>query len=365
MIKNNFEWVGSKRNVRTLFLALLIAFPAFFVSAPESLLAAGSTDGSDAYGTAATNRGSITNTRHNLTQSFASGAVQDTMTFFARNNYNEICVYCHTPHGANKLEGGQLPLWNHTIPTSGSFTTYESTALGGGITDWATNPAVPGPASMTCLSCHDGTIAVDSIINMPTTDTLSLYDPAADDAISTELGNWVNPTGDPATASHFALGPFPSGGCLFCHQTGGILSAPSFQLYSLGKDLTNDHPVGIVYPAATGPFADFKQPSDTTTDGRITYFEDAVGGAGLPSSNANNRLNTNEIRLYNSSGVAGAFEVECASCHDPHGVPSDGSTPWSGAFNTPGLSRTGTRFNSSFLRISNSDSDVCLTCHDK
>ena len=44
------------------------------------------------------------------------------------------------------------------------------------------------------------------------------------------------------------------------------------------------------------------------------------------------------------------FEVECASCHDPHGVPSDGA---------------GSTFNPAFLRVANSESNLCLSCHVK
>ena len=29
-----------------------------------------------------------------------------------RNNYGEVCVYCHTPHGANRTLAA--PLWNRT-----------------------------------------------------------------------------------------------------------------------------------------------------------------------------------------------------------------------------------------------------------
>ena len=44
------------------------------------------------------------------------------------------------------------------------------------------------------------------------------------------------------------------------------------------------------------------------------------------------------------------FRVECASCHDPHGVPAKGGGPF---------------FNKTFMRVSNDGSDLCLTCHIK
>ena len=99
--------------------------------------------------------GSIANTRHNLTVSYNSlGQVMD----LARNNYGAICVYCHTPHGAN----GQIqaPLWNRTI-NPGNYTIYDKP------TTLMRPIGLPGPNSLTCLSCHDGTIAIDSVLNMP------------------------------------------------------------------------------------------------------------------------------------------------------------------------------------------------------
>ncbi|MDX8410423.1 MAG: cytochrome c3 family protein, partial [Mariprofundaceae bacterium] len=260
--------------------------------------------------------------------------------------------------GGNQQEPN-LPLWNHTIPDKSTFSIYESTALN----KMQGAMSTPGPASLTCLSCHDGTIAIDSIINMPTTatsagnggSTMWLEGTPGQAAF---LGSW---SGGPVAGIHMPLGYVggPGFACEFCHT--GVI-APDFSVFAIGKNLTNDHPVGVVYPTTFGPDVHFNQPSDTTADGRIKYFEDVVGSSGAPSTNNNNHLNVNEIRLYNSGD---GFEVECASCHDPHGVTSDGSAPWGGSFDTAGLSRSGVAYNTSFLRISNSDSDVCLTCHDK
>jgi len=361
--KHRLHPKGKKALSLAAILGAAAFFPALFLSLPGPLSAA------QPWASQASGNGSITNTRHNLTQSFMTPP--GGLMILGRNDYQEVCVYCHTPHGSNQAEPN-LPLWNHTIPDKNSFTTYQSAALNymeGTVT-------TPGPASLTCLSCHDGTIAIDSIINMPTTMTSSGYGgtlmevqtgAAPSPAQLAQLSTWSGPAGTLA-AIHMSLGSFTPPGtpggptsCQFCHYDGNPF-APDFGAFSIGKDLTNDHPVGVTYPVAFGPTVDFKPPSDTTADGRIKYFEDAVGGSGAPSTNVNNKLNTNEIRLYDSGD---GFEVECASCHDPHGVPSNGSTPWSGSGLTPGLGRSGVQFNTSFLRISNSDSDVCLTCHDK
>jgi predicted CXXCH cytochrome family protein len=66
----------------------------------------------------------------------------------------EICVVCHTPHNAAVI--ADAPLWNHDVTTS-TFTTYSSPTF-----DGSTTITQPDGSSVLCLSCHDGTVAVDS-----------------------------------------------------------------------------------------------------------------------------------------------------------------------------------------------------------
>ena len=47
----------------------------------------------------APNMDSIAKSRHNLTVSYSTYGTE--MNSY-RNDYREICVYCHTPHGANR-----------------------------------------------------------------------------------------------------------------------------------------------------------------------------------------------------------------------------------------------------------------------
>jgi predicted CXXCH cytochrome family protein len=64
------------------------------------------------------------------------------------------CIYCHAPHDPGQPE--QKPLWNRSNPASKSFIMY-GTTMSGNTTD-----AQPNPASLRCLSCHDGMTAVDA-----------------------------------------------------------------------------------------------------------------------------------------------------------------------------------------------------------
>lgn len=85
---------------------------------------------------------------------------------------NEICVVCHTPHNAlSETEGGAGPgelgpLWNRTLTQVSDYTLYtEFTRVGSDIN--ATGFGQPTGVSKLCLSCHDGTIAIDSFGRNP------------------------------------------------------------------------------------------------------------------------------------------------------------------------------------------------------
>ena len=103
----------------------------------------------------------IADTRHNL----GSGPGPA-----GRNNVSdtaEVCVFCHTPHGADI--NAPAPLWNKRLGAAGvpagggSYITYDTLqtpSLDGTV-------AAVGSISMACLSCHDGTQAMDNVINAP------------------------------------------------------------------------------------------------------------------------------------------------------------------------------------------------------
>lgn len=63
----------------------------------------------------------------------------------------QICIVCHTPHNASS---NIAPLWNHAVTTS-TFTLYSSPSLNATV-------GQPSASSKACLSCHDGTVAIDS-----------------------------------------------------------------------------------------------------------------------------------------------------------------------------------------------------------
>ena len=272
------------------------------------------------------NESTVGNTRHNLTQRQTSGGGPAGATMDSyRNDYGEVCVYCHTPHGANTTT--TAPLWNRTMK-SNTYTTYTSMTIEGVV-------GTPGTSSLTCLSCHDGTTAVDSIINMPGS---GKYLKAQETAQSnTFLNNsWTNSSG-PDAGIHIGLDPTPALGCLVCHSSAaGFVGAGAtdFTVFALGTDLSNDHPIGVPYRGLTAA-TDYNATTGTTS--KLKFFD----------TDTDSRADKNEVRFYDTGD---GFEVECASCHDPHGVP---------------VGALGSKFNATFLRISNAASALCLTCHTK
>lgn len=312
-------------------------------------------DGWDPY-SKATEMGSIVQTRHNLTMSYNPGA-RTIMGAIARNDYGAICVYCHTPHGANTQI--KAPLWNRTV-NNGSYTTYDKP------TTLMRPIGQPGPNSLTCLSCHDGTISIDSVLNMPG----SGFEPTLSGDRNNQTGSsnlaflnkWASNAEGLPSPQHYKLGPDVAAPfCTQCHNSNTGPTNPSamsnFKVFAIGTDLRDDHPVGVQFPDTFGPGIDFNEPN-VKLPGKMAFFD----------KNSNSHADPEEVRLYDTGD---GYEVECASCHDPHGVESGGD---------------GTRFNPSFLRVnngvaldasnpdsnlaiegitSNGASALCLTCHAK
>ncbi len=65
----------------------------------------------------------------------------------------QICIFCHAPHNTS----GVRPLWNREMPAT-MYQIYSSSTLDA-------NPGQPTGSSKLCLSCHDGTIALGSVLS--------------------------------------------------------------------------------------------------------------------------------------------------------------------------------------------------------
>ncbi|MFT5123256.1 MAG: putative CXXCH cytochrome family protein [Verrucomicrobiales bacterium] len=90
-----------------------------------------------------------------ITTSPSQGEITGSLHDFSSSSWsgNQICLPCHTPHGAD-TSVPDAPLWNHATSTA-NFTLYTSTSLDATVSQ-------PTGRSLLCLSCHDGTVARDS-----------------------------------------------------------------------------------------------------------------------------------------------------------------------------------------------------------
>jgi predicted CXXCH cytochrome family protein len=89
----------------------------------------------------------VTTTKHNLSVS-GPGTYRATAE-------DRVCLVCHTPHNSDPAG----PLWNHTL-SGETYQPYTSTTL-------VAAPGQPTGNSKLCLACHDGTVALGSVHNMP------------------------------------------------------------------------------------------------------------------------------------------------------------------------------------------------------
>jgi predicted CXXCH cytochrome family protein len=93
-----------------------------------------------------------------------TGSVHD---FTAEIGTTDLCAVCHTTH--NDTSGiADAPLWDHAVTTQ-AYTPYTSNTMQS-IT--SSTPVLPSGISALCLSCHDGTVAVDSYGGVTGTDVI-------------------------------------------------------------------------------------------------------------------------------------------------------------------------------------------------
>ncbi|MGN6369239.1 MAG: cytochrome c3 family protein [Phycisphaerae bacterium] len=225
---------------------------------------------------------SVVNTKHNLSAN-GPGAVKATTE-------QEVCIFCHTPHNATPVQ----PLWNRTLSLS-AYKTYTSNSL-------KALPNQPTGESKLCLSCHDGTIALGSVVsrNQPI-----------------QMANGIT--------------TLPPGGG------------------NLGTDLSDDHPISFQYDSALATKnTKLKSPQllpsavklDRNQELQCSTCHDAHNnqyGKFLVMPNESSQL----CNTCHSMGQTQIVQhAQCGTCHQTHSAPSG-----------------------PYLLAQAKVSDTCLSCH--
>ena len=200
--------------------------------------------------------GTILGTKHDFTGiNQRVGVVA--MAGVAYSDFGSPCVYCHVPpdkKGADTTALGGIPGWNRFIPATQHYDLYDSRSLDNKVRS-------PSSISLLCLSCHDGTMAVDMTIFKP--DTFLRSEDAALHLRIHGANNLMS--------------------CGKCHNGD---AAHSIEIKHLGTDLQNDHPISMTYAGLTHLDSDYRPP-----DGPYGF--------------------DNGVKLYEG-------KVECATCHNVH-----------------------------------------------
>jgi predicted CXXCH cytochrome family protein len=89
-----------------------------------------------------------------IAQSIVGSAHDFSTAAWNSSSPKEICIVCHTPHNAN-TSVSNAPLWNHALSAVASYTPYQSGTM-------QSTAGQPDGASKLCLSCHDGTVALEN-----------------------------------------------------------------------------------------------------------------------------------------------------------------------------------------------------------
>jgi len=241
----------------------------------------------------------ISDTKHNLS-STGTGTTHST-------SESQICVFCHTPHGAENAE--HTPLWNKTLQNT-TYTPYSSSSLDAA-TIQGSSAGQPLGSSKLCLSCHDGVIALGNVRVLR-------------GQLNQTIGGGTNVT-----------------------MPGGSGSTTGYTRL-LGTDLTNDHPISATFDSTLSDRDGELRRPDPSTQQWGTVFGPRTSSfkPSLPLA---------------QTGASGKGQVQCTTCHDPHIKETDLTAERNIKFlrlkRFQAVQPTST--------YSATNDIVCLACHDK
>jgi len=218
------------------------------------------------------------------------GTAHNGMNFTAvpPDSLNRICIFCHAPHNAYRLStaaGGAgpqapaafdyLPLWNHTLQANTAYSPYDNgpgaPQTGPKASQAIINGITIGSTSLLCLSCHDGSVAVNS---------------------------------------------YGNGAQLATSQSTGITTIGGSYIIGKDKYLGNHHPIGFNYDDVQAGDPEIRN-ADTAMLTPSSFIRDHLytGGTNMECGtchSVHNKGNAGETLLWRSDQNS---EL-CLTCHD-------------------------------------------------
>lgn len=238
--------------------------------------------------------------------------------YYNQDDYQRVCIFCHTPHNAQPQGAIPAPLWNHEGSTV-DLAPYTWAAPANLPIQFDADPLI-GPSRL-CMGCHDGLTAVDS------------HGPTSGTAQGNNNGNHV-------------------------------LTSPGRAI----TDLTVTHPIGFLYADAMA--VRNVDGNDEIVD-PSNEFVDRVREDSLAYLN-NSRTAVDAKTGVNPGGIAprdqwtytgkkisdtlyGGY-MTCSSCHEVHNLNNSENDPSvSNPAYTPNY----------FVWAREKGSALCLSCHVK
>ncbi|MBF0283570.1 MAG: hypothetical protein HQL51_03830 [Magnetococcales bacterium] len=248
----------------------------------------------------------IRRTKHNLSSINYTANYTYNRTVRAINE-DQLCVFCHTPHGATNAVGA--PLWNRKL-SNATYTTYNSSSIQASVSELAQGP---GGTSKLCLSCHDGTVAIGAV-----------------NVFAGQQNVTLNMTGTDADGT-MPAGPHGN--------TTGFTR-------DLGVDLSNDHPISFTYNSTVAQAdGELREPPYTS-------------GADLIVGNRTAGVSPKPVLPLDNS------QLQCSTCHDPHIRDPQEEISSNVSIKFLRLNRF-QKTEPSGSSFSPNNDILCLACHDK
>ncbi len=196
-------------------------------------------------------------TKHNL-----SSTQPDKVNNISTADTAFVCGFCHSPHTE---AGGPAPLWNRGA-SAATYTMYSSATLD------MTIQGSPASISLACLTCHDGTVGFDQLIN------------------GAGSGNYAATGADQGWA--------------FTLNSVAALDTMPVGVTNLGTTLTGDHPISVTY-----------DPTADTAFNSLASVQTALQLYGASENQVECASCHNPHESTNATFLRVGIDTLCTTCH--------------------------------------------------